>query len=608
MKKLLMILAFMGMCAYLAAQEKPTTEPVQKNYFKFQARIKAGMGQTFSALPMKITGYAAAGDTIISDFKNDFLKTKWGIYGGLNLDFYFHPNFGLGVDVDYFNNKVDFAMPKLLSDYLDNHPITHLLESNKKNQQLIFVGIGPSFKLFTNEHWDIDLNIRGGLSHLMMGSLRYSVDTVDEQENRYELNIINYDYTKAVNAIGIKTGLYVNYWFNSWIGITLGADYIHTFLSADKINDDPEYILEYKDPNLYESENQLNGGEYWWRDMLKYPVKSFNINHVSVSAGLVFRVVPVIKAGPKNKDIVVLVKDSLTSIPVEGVDVSLKDKVGRDISVKKTAANGKVTFENVEPGNYTVSGVKDDLKTMKSAIDKEEFLKKKKVIYRELLLPASTFILAGLTVECDKGDKPIGNVNVELTNKSTGQVEKAISAADGKFTFKLDANTDYSIVANRDMYFSGVQEITTKGLNRSKSMYVKLTLCVDQLEVGKSFVLKNIYYDFDKCDIRKDASVELDRLVDIMKKYPSMEIELSSHTDQRGSDAYNNKLSQCRAESAVNYIVSKGITKSRITAIGYGKTRLLKDCYKESDCSPAPSNDCPCHQNNRRTEVKILKM
>ena len=158
------------------------------------------------------------------------------------------------------------------------------------------------------------------------------------------------------------------------------------------------------------------------------------------------------------------------------------------------------------------------------------------------------------------------------------------------------------------MYFSGLQDITTKGLNRNKTLYVKLVLCVDQLEVGKSFVLKNIYYDFDKCDIRKDASVELDRLVNIMKKYPSMEIELSSHTDQRGSDAYNNKLSQCRAESAVSYILSKGISKSRITAIGYGKTRILKDCYKESDCTSAPTNDCPCHQNNRRTEVKILKM
>ena len=87
-----------------------------------------------------------------------------------------------------------------------------------------------------------------------------------------------------------------------------------------------------------------------------------------------------------------------------------------------------------------------------------------------------------------------------------------------------------------------------------------------------------------------------------------MEIELSSHTDQRGTDAYNNKLSQCRAESAVGYIVGKGISKTRIKAKGYGKTQLLEDCSIYKDCPQTSQGDCPCHQNNRRTEVKIIKM
>lgn len=101
---------------------------------------------------------------------------------------------------------------------------------------------------------------------------------------------------------------------------------------------------------------------------------------------------------------------------------------------------------------------------------------------------------------------------------------------------------------------------------------------VEQLEVGKTFVLRNIYYDFDKCNIRNDASKELDHLVDILKQYKNMTIELSSHTDQRGTDAYNLKLSQCRAESAVDYLIKRGIDKSRLTAVGYGKSRLLQDC------------------------------
>ena len=137
---------------------------------------------------------------------------------------------------------------------------------------------------------------------------------------------------------------------------------------------------------------------------------------------------------------------------------------------------------------------------------------------------------------------------------------------------------------------------------------MKLILCVNELKVGSTFVLNNIYYDFDKCNIRQDASVDLDHLVEIMRNYPNMEIELSSHTDQRGTDAYNNKLSQCRAESAVDYIVSKGISKSRITAVGYGKTKPIEDCTKIKGCPTTSQGDCPCHQKNRRTEIKILKM
>jgi peptidoglycan-associated lipoprotein len=87
-----------------------------------------------------------------------------------------------------------------------------------------------------------------------------------------------------------------------------------------------------------------------------------------------------------------------------------------------------------------------------------------------------------------------------------------------------------------------------------------------------------------------------------------MEIELSSHTDQRGTEEYNNKLSQCRAESAVAYIVGKGIDVKRIKAVGYGESMLLKDCLTVPGCTNSSEGDCPCHQKNRRTEVKILKM
>ncbi|WP_295652455.1 OmpA family protein [uncultured Mucilaginibacter sp.] len=119
-------------------------------------------------------------------------------------------------------------------------------------------------------------------------------------------------------------------------------------------------------------------------------------------------------------------------------------------------------------------------------------------------------------------------------------------------------------------------------------------------EVGKSYVFNNIYYDLDKSNIRPDAAIELDKLYVILRDNPTLKIELSSHTDSRASHNYNMALSQRRAASAVAYLVSKGIDRSRMTAKGYGDTQLLNKCAKGVPCTEAE------HQLNRRTEVKVV--
>lgn len=123
-------------------------------------------------------------------------------------------------------------------------------------------------------------------------------------------------------------------------------------------------------------------------------------------------------------------------------------------------------------------------------------------------------------------------------------------------------------------------------------------LLLDRATLNKTFVLENIYYDLDKYNIRSDAAIELDKLVTILKDNPTLKIELGSHTDARASDAYNLKLSQNRAKSAVEYIVSKGIEADRLTYKGYGETQLIvKNAKTEEE-----------HQRNRRTEFKILEL
>lgn len=211
------------------------------------------------------------------------------------------------------------------------------------------------------------------------------------------------------------------------------------------------------------------------------------------------------------------------------------------------------------------------------------------------------FTLEGIAVE-KQSQLPLAGVEVELSNRKTGEKERVITGEDGKFFFKLNPRTDYSVVGSKDSYFTNTEPVSTVGKLQSENMYVKLKLEMEQIIVNKPIVLENIYYDLDKYDIRSDAAAGLDRLVGIMQDNPEISIELSSHTDSRADDKYNMTLSQRRAESAVSYIVSRGVSSERITARGYGETMLVNRCSNAVECSEEE------HQANRRTEFKVTSM
>lgn len=167
------------------------------------------------------------------------------------------------------------------------------------------------------------------------------------------------------------------------------------------------------------------------------------------------------------------------------------------------------------------------------------------------------------------------------------------------FKRELERNQSYAVKTNIDGYMNDSKTISTEGRPFG---VIRDTLWVEKVEVGMKFVMENIYYDFDKWNILPSAAVELDKLVKVMKDNPSWKVELGSHTDCRGSDAYNLVLSQKRSDSAVDYIVSKGIDRDRIIAKGYGETELVNRCDDGVPCSEAE------HRENRRTEFKILEM
>ncbi|MFM7078208.1 MAG: OmpA family protein, partial [Bacteroidota bacterium] len=192
---------------------------------------------------------------------------------------------------------------------------------------------------------------------------------------------------------------------------------------------------------------------------------------------------------------------------------------------------------------------------------------------------------------------PIPNATVYLKDSLGNVVGTDVTDEQGGYSIKGDFNMNYVVSTNPDGYFAGSESFSTIGVTNDS---IRVDILLEKIVINKPIVLENIYYDFDKWNIRPDAAIELDKLVKILKDNPTIVIELGSHTDSRASDAYNIILSDRRAKSAVEYIVKiGGIDASRITGKGYGETVLVNRCKNNIPCTAAE------HQQNRRTEFKV---
>ncbi len=176
------------------------------------------------------------------------------------------------------------------------------------------------------------------------------------------------------------------------------------------------------------------------------------------------------------------------------------------------------------------------------------------------------------------------------------------SPVDGSFKMVLPYDKNYSIRASADKFFAVSENLKLDSLIKAGYKEIHKDLYLVPIEIGQVFRLNNVFFDFDKYDLRPESYVELDRVVGFLNEYPNIEIEMSAHTDSKGADDYNMTLSDNRARSVMDYIISRGIAKTRIISQGYGETKPV------AGNSHADGTDNPeGRQLNRRVEFKILK-
>jgi OmpA-OmpF porin, OOP family len=204
---------------------------------------------------------------------------------------------------------------------------------------------------------------------------------------------------------------------------------------------------------------------------------------------------------------------------------------------------------------------------------------------------AKKLMLAG-TVYDSKTNLPI-NAKVDAVLMNDRKINFKIAATDGKYEQEIKALGTYRLAASAEGYLNATD--SSEVANEETTPVIK-DFYLQPIEVGLTVRLKNIYFDFDKTTLKSESFVELNKVVEFLKSNPTVEVEISGHTDSKGSDDYNLNLSQGRSQSVVDYIVSQGIDAFRLTAHGYGEGK------------PIDTNDTEDGRaNNRRVEFTVVK-
>lgn len=212
-------------------------------------------------------------------------------------------------------------------------------------------------------------------------------------------------------------------------------------------------------------------------------------------------------------------------------------------------------------------------------------------------------ILKGVISDC-KSLKPV-RASLELidVDENITLATFESNATTGKYLVSLPSGKNYGLIVRKENYLFHSENFNIP--ETAAYQEVERDICLKNIEVGSVIILKNIFYDYNKATLRDASRNELDRLTKLLKENPTIKIELSAHTDSRGGDAYNEKLSQRRAQSCVDYLIEKGIATGRLVSKGYGESKLIKSDAEIAKLNFKEDKEA-AHQENRRTEFKII--
>jgi len=287
---------------------------------------------------------------------------------------------------------------------------------------------------------------------------------------------------------------------------------------------------------------------------------------------------------------------------------------GLDIFVSKINPDG--TFDEVRNVGADVNSNKDDFAYLINTKNRIGFFSSNRDggkgfddIYQFLetrrLPPICKPELNGVVTESKSG-QIVPNAKLTLYNDQHKEVNTAQSDDKGYYSFFVEKQNTYSVRASKKDYKSDEKTTTIGELDCKTELNLVLEDSICKVAVGddlgKCFGIKWIYFDLDKSNIRREAALDLAKILDVMAEYPNMKIDIRSHTDSRASSKYNQGLSQRRAKSTRDWLIKNGISPDRLTAKGYGETQLVNRCSDGVKCTEEE------HQQNRRSEFVITAL